>query len=301
MQEASQQPQNSTGFAMRARDIDAGDGKARIYFLVCEPLERAGFVNAFSTRGGGVSKLPSDALNLAYFKGDDKENVAENRRRFLQAIGAEATTVMTTRQTHSTGRCFVETNEQACGPQPDCDAMTTKLTGVLLAIQTADCLPLLIADPKSGAMAAIHAGWRGTAGRIAERTVADLMLMHGVNPRDCLAAVGPSACAECYEVGEDVIERFKKEFGYWRKLFTNFKEGGKAHLDVRVANVQQLKFCGFGQDRIFSADYCTMHQNELFFSYRREGRFQASGTGRLLSLIGRLPDGSRDLRNASRH
>ncbi len=289
MQEASQQPQNSTGFAMRARDIDTRDGKARIYFLVCEPLERAGFINAFSTRGGGVSKLPSGALNLAYFKGDDKENVAENRRRFLEAIGAEGTTVVTARQTHSTDRCFVETNEQARGPQPDCDAMTTKLTGALLAIQTADCLPVLIADPKSGAMAAIHAGWRGTAGRITERVVADLMLMHGVKPRDCIAALGPSACGECYEVGEDVIERYKKEFGYWRKLLTNSKEGAKAHLDVRAANVQQLKFCGFVEEHIHAADYCTMHQSDLFFSYRREGKLQPSGTGRLLSLIGRLP------------
>lgn len=289
MQEVSQQRQDSTGFAMRARDIHTRDGNARILFLVCEPLERLGFINAFSTRGGGVSKLPVGALNLAYFKGDEKANVAENRRRFIEAIGAEAATVMTARQTHSADRCLVETSEQALGPQPACDAMTTKLTGALLAIQTADCLPVLIGDPKSGAMAAIHAGWRGTAGRITERAMADLMLIHGVNPRDCVAALGPSACLDCYEVGDEVIERYKKEFGYWRKLFSNFKEGGKAHLDVRAANVQQLKFCGVVEDRIHAADFCTMHQGDLFFSYRREGRQQASGTGRLLSLIGRLP------------
>jgi purine-nucleoside/S-methyl-5'-thioadenosine phosphorylase / adenosine deaminase len=275
-------------FVLRERDVATLHGKARIATLVCKPLEHAGFVNAFSTRLGGISKLPDNALNLAYFKGDDKQNVAENRRRFLEAIGAEAATVMTARQTHSTDRCLVETNEQVRGPQPDCDAMTTKLTGVLLAIQTADCLPVLIADPKSGAMAAIHAGWRGTAGRITERVVADLMLTHGVNPRDCIAALGPSACVGCYEVGEDVIERYQKEFGYWRKLFSNFKEGSKAHLDVRAANVQQLKFCGFVEEHIHAADYCTMHQSDLFFSYRREGKLQADGTGRLLSLIGRL-------------
>ena len=274
------------GFVMRERDVDTADGERRIAFLVCEPLERAGFVNGFSTRLGGVSKFASNALNLAYFKSDDKENVAENRRRFLKAIHAEAATVITARQTHSTERCFIETMEQAHGPQPDCDAMTTKLAGVLLAIQTADCLPVLIADTKSGAIAAIHAGWRGTAGRITERTVADLML-NGANPRDCIAALGPAACVECYEVGDDVIERYKKEFGYWRNLFTTFKEGGKAHLDVRAANVQQLKFCGFLQEHIHVAPHCTMHQNELFFSYRREGRVQSSGTGRLLSVIGK--------------
>jgi YfiH family protein len=287
MQELVEETAAETAFVMRDRDVATPHGKTRIATLVCEPLERAGFVNAFTTRLGGVSNFPSNALNLAYFKGDDKENVAENRGRFLKAIDAEAATVITARQTHSTERCFIETMEQASGPQPDCDAMTTKLAGVLLAIQTADCLPVLVGDPKSGAIAAIHAGWRGTAGRITERTVADLMLMHGANPRDCIAALGPAACVECYEVGDDVIQRYKKEFGYWRKLFATFKEGGKAHLDVRAANVQQLKFCGFLQERIHVAPHCTMHQNELFFSYRREGRIQGSGTGRLLSVIGK--------------
>jgi len=275
-------------FVVRERDVATPHGKARIATLVCEPLEQAGFVNAFSTRLGGVSPLPSNALNLAYFRGDERENVTENRRRFLKAIEAENARIVTARQTHSIERYTVETEEQARGPQPDCDAMITKMTDVLLAVQTADCLPVLIGDAKSGAMAAIHAGWRGTAGRITERTIADLMLVHGVNPRDCVAALGPAACAECYEVGEDVIEQYKKEFGYWRNLLMNFKAGGKAHLDIRAANIQQLKFCGFSEDSIHAADYCTMHQNELFFSYRREGKSQPSGVGRSLSVIGKV-------------
>jgi YfiH family protein len=277
-------------FVMRERDVETSTGKARISYLVCEPLEQAGFINAFSTRAGGVSAFPSDALNLAYFKGDIKESVEENRRRFLKALGAEERAVITARQTHSTERCFIEGPEQARGPQPECDAMATKLTNVLLAIQTADCLPVLIADTKSGAMAAIHAGWRGTAGRITERTMADLMQAHGANPRNCIAALGPTACAECYEVGEDVIERYKREFGYWRNLLVDFKEGGKAHLDIRAANIQQLAFCGFTEDRIHVAEYCTMHQNDLFFSYRREARGQPSNVGRLLSVIGKLKE-----------
>lgn len=275
-------------FVMREREVDTPTGKARIAFLVCEPLEQAGFVNAFSTRVGGVSLLPKDDLNLAYFKGDDQASVAENRRRFLQALGAERATIVTAQQTHSSNRVMVESQAQARSPQPDCDAMTTQLRDVLLAIQTADCLPILIADTQSGAVAAIHAGWRGTAGRIAERTLADLMLMHGVNPRNCIAAIGPTACAECYEVGDDVIERYKQEFGYWRNLFVNLKANGKARLDICAANIQQLAFCGFTEDRIHVADYCTMHQNELFFSYRREGKSRPTGTGRLLSVIGKL-------------
>jgi YfiH family protein len=275
-------------FVMRERDVDTPSGKARIALLVCEPLEQAGFVNAFSTRAGGTSLLPKDDLNLAHFKGDDTANVTENRRRFLKALNAEHATIVTARQTHSSNRVMIESPAQAHDTQPDCDAMTTQLRDVLLAIQTADCLPILIGDTQSGTVAAIHAGWRGTAGRIAERTMADLMLVHGVNPRNCIAAIGPTACAECYEVGEDVIERYKKEFGYWRSLFVNHQANGKAHLDIRAANIQQLAFCGFTEDRIHVAEYCTMHQNELFFSYRREGKSRPAGTGRLLSVIGRL-------------
>jgi len=287
MQELGEETTAEADFAMRERDVATTNGKVRIAALVCEPLEQAGFVNAFSTRLGGVSPLPSNSLSLAYFKGDDKDNVTENRRRFLKAIGAERGRIITARQTHSTERCTIESEEQAGGPQPDCDAMITRMTDVLLSVQTADCLPVLIGDTRTGAMAAIHAGWRGTAGRITERTVADLMLVHGVNPRDCVAALGPAACAECYEVGEDVIGRYKKEFGYWRTLLVNFKEGGKAHLDIRAANVQQLRFCGFGEDRIHVANYCSMHQNELFFSYRKEGKGQSPSVGRSLSVIGK--------------
>jgi polyphenol oxidase len=288
MDEATKEVETEEAFVMRERDVDTPTARARVSYLVCEPLEQAGFTNAFSTRMGGVSSFPKDALNLAYFKGDERESVSENRRRFLAALGAEKATIVTARQTHSTERCVIDSTDQARGPQPDCDAMTTKMSNVLLAVQTADCLPVLIADTVNNTVAAIHAGWRGTAGRITERTVADLMLSHGVNPRNCIAALGPTACADCYEVGPDVIERYKKEFGYWKNLLVNFKEGGKAHLDIREANVQQLAFCGFTEDRIHVADYCTMHQNDLFFSYRREGRNQPSSVGRLLSVIGRI-------------
>jgi len=277
-----------SAFVMRNQDVETKDARVTISALVCEPLEQAGFVNAFSTRLGGVSSLPLNALSLSYFKGDSKENTDENRRRFLKAINAEHASIITARQMHSTERCTIESKQEADGPPLECDALISRLKGVLLGIQTADCLPILIADTRSGTVAAIHAGWRGTAGRITERTVSDLMLVHGVNPRDCVAALGPAACVDCYEVGEDVIERYKKEFGYWRNLLVNFKDNGKAHLDVRAANIQQLRFCGFGEDRMHSAEYCTMHQNDLFFSYRRESKGEPSGVGRCLSVIGKL-------------
>jgi len=275
-------------FSLRERDVETPDGPVRLAYVTCEPLAEAGFTNAFSTRRGGVSPLPHDALNLTSFKGDTPDNVAENRRRFLRAIDAEGAPIVTARQTHSSDRCFIKSVEQAHGFANECDALMTRLGGVLLGIQTADCLPILIGDAQAGVMAAIHAGWRGTAARITERTVADLVLQHGVSPRNCIAALGPVACQQCYEVGEEVIERFKSEFRYWPSLLVNFKEGGKAYLDVRAANRQQLLFCGFAEDSIYVADYCTMHQNDLFFSHRCEGRASANGAGRLLSVIGKL-------------
>lgn len=288
MEQPSRESIDADAFVMRETGVEAPNIVARIAYLACLPLEKAGFLNAFSTRVGGTSPLPSNSLNLTHFKGDAKENVTENRRRFLKAIGAEGSALVTVRQTHSTERCTIESREQAHEPPLECDAMITRVTDLLLAVQTADCLPVLIGDTKTRTMAAVHAGWRGTAGRITERTIADLMLVHGVNPRDCIAALGPAACADCYEVGEDVIDRYKKEFGYWRNILVNFKENDKANLDIRAANIQQLVFCGFSEDRIHVADYCTMHQNELFFSYRREGKARPSGVGRLLSVIGKV-------------
>jgi YfiH family protein len=277
---------NDEAFSLRESEVESANGAARISYIVCEPLEEAGFINAFSTRLGGVSQLPKEALNLTNFKGDSSENVAENRRRFLKAIGAEGMPLITARQTHSIERCFIESAKQAQEKTPDCDAMTARARGILLAIQTADCLPVLIADTQTGAMAAIHAGWRGTAGRITERTVADLM-RQGVNTKNCLAAIGPTACAACYEVGTDVIDKYKNEFRYWKHLLVNFKEDGKAHLDIRAANVQQLAYCGFDEEQIFVAPYCTMHQNEMFFSYRKEAGGEPLKVGRLLSVIGK--------------
>jgi YfiH family protein len=272
---------------MERRQISTPAGKTRITYLVCEPLERAGFLNAFSTRVGGVSKLASGALSLGFSRTDGAENVEENRRRFLSAIGAEGWSIKTMRQTHSADRYLVETAIEPGNSEPTSDALLARADGVLLGVQTADCLSILVGDPKTGAMAAIHAGWRGTAARIAERTIADLMRNLGVNPRDAVAALGPVACGRCYEVGPDVIERFREEFGYWKRLIKPIGSADKAYLDIRAANIQQLEFCGFDPDRIHVAPYCTIHQNELFFSYRLEGGGGTRPVGRLLSVIGR--------------
>ena len=254
-------------------------------------MEHAGFVAAFSTRLGGVSLFEPGGLSLGYGKGDPSENVDENRRRFLAALGSTNYRLVTARQIHSADRCVIKDGTSPRdNPNLKCDALLTRDRDVLLGIQTADCLPILIADPKTQAIAGVHAGWRGTSARIVERTIADLMRDFGVNPRTCLAALGPSACVECYEVGSDVIGVYKKEFGYWKKLLRGHHSPDKAYLDVAAANIQQMEFCGIGRDRIYVSSLCTMHDNELFFSYRKEGKAGTAVVGRSLSVIGRMPE-----------
>ncbi|HEY6328249.1 MAG TPA: peptidoglycan editing factor PgeF [Blastocatellia bacterium] len=252
-------------------------------FVSCAPLKEAGFIAAFSSRLGGTSAFTPGGLSLGYSPADSRENVDENRRRFLKAIGAPGCKLITARQTHSADRCVVEAKET--GAEYKCDALLARAPGVLLGIQTADCLPVLIADPKTGAVAAIHAGWRGTADRITERAIADLMRVFGVNPRTCVAALGPAACVECYEVGPDVIDTYKRQFGYWKHLLRGHGDPAKAYLDIHAANIQQMMFCGIGSERIHTAPFCTMHNNDLFFSHRKESQGGKKQVGRLLSVI----------------
>jgi polyphenol oxidase len=244
--------------------------KSELVYFTCDALEKAGFLNAFSTRLGGVSPMPQHALNLGP-KQDTPENYAENLRRFLDAIDATGWPLETANQTHSDIRLHVDHI-----PHREGDALITRQSKVLVGVKTADCLPVLIADPKTGAMAAVHAGWRGTLARIAEKTVADLTK----NPGDCIAALGPGACGQCYEVGPDVAQAFPADF---LKPISD----KKSMLDVTAANRAQLEAAGLKPANIHAAPACTMHQNELFFSHRIEAHLASAG-GRSLSVIGRV-------------
>lgn len=280
----------SLPFELRERIIESRNSKITLAYLVCLPLEKAGFLNAFSTRWGGVSPLPENALHLSY-KNDALENVRENRKRFLKAIHADSFRVATTQQTHSDTIVTIDeptlhSIHEEEQKEPIGDALISQLTNVLLGVKTADCLSLLIADPKTKTVAAVHAGWKSTLNRIVEKTIAKLIEVYAVDPSDCLAAMGPAACKDCYEVGSDVIEPFKKEFSYSDDLFHAHAESKeKAYLDVRLANALQLVSSGISPLNIFGAEECNMHQNELFFSHRKEGASSKAGRG--LSVIGK--------------
>ena len=145
--------------------------------------------------------MPDSALNLGFFGGDNPENVLENRKRFLHAINADGWPIVTGKQVHSADLRIVKTECETLKPVQDGDGILSKLPGVFAGIFTADCTPVLIGDPISRSFAAIHAGWRGTVAGIVEHALAALEQEMGVDPQNCIAAIGPAAGSCCYEVG----------------------------------------------------------------------------------------------------
>lgn len=264
------------GFGWRERD--------RVRALSCLALERDGFTNGFSTRMGGTSPMPQDALNLAGFHEDAAENIHENRRRFLRLFDGDwqLTAVW---QMHSADVRTVRDREDARSDEERCDALTTNARGILLAVKSADCVPVILGDSRTGACAAAHAGWRGTVARIVERTLERMSREYGTRAEDVRAAIGPAAGACCYEVGAEVIEAFRSNFEDADSLFQPTREG-HALIDLQRANRSQLIQSGVEPERIHTAPFCTMCRTDLFFSYRREKSVHGR-VGRLMSVIGR--------------
>lgn len=258
--------------------------------LICTPLEQDGFTNAFSTRLGGVSSMPENSLSLAGFNEDDAENIYENRRRFLKLFKGNWT-LTGCWQTHSADVRVVQTEHEA-QPNPDalgddvyCDALVSNTPKILLAVKTADCVPILLGDSKTGAFAAVHAGWRGTSSTIVVNAISQLRNEYGVRTHDMRAAIGPAANACCYEVGSEVITLFSERFPQSDHLFTPTRDG-HARIDLHRANREQLIDAGLSPDRIHIVPLCTMDRTDLFFSYRREKQ-EHGRVGRLMSVIGR--------------
>ncbi len=257
-----------------------------LQLLVCEPIEKLGFKNAFSTRVGGVSPLPENALSLGNFSQDERPNVIENRRRFLAALAASDWTLVTARQIHSADVRLVRDEDDARREPAACDALLTGVARTLLAVQTADCLPVLIADERTGAFAAVHAGWRGTLAGIVARTIERMQQEHDSRPADLHAALGPSISAAVFEVGSEVLDQFRRAFSYAEEFICDLQPNGKGNLDLNLANTRQLVDCGLSADRIYDSGLCTYLRNDLFFSYRRECGAEQP-VGRLMGVIGR--------------
>ncbi|MFL6230770.1 MAG: peptidoglycan editing factor PgeF [Pyrinomonadaceae bacterium] len=262
-------------------------GEGGVRPLSCRALDTAGFANAFSTRLGGCSPFPENDLNLAGFDEDSAENIYENRRRFLSVFTGEWA-LEACWQVHGTSMRTVRetTAPNARGEADRCDALVTNLPRVLVGVKTADCVPVVLGDTRTGACAAVHAGWRGTSQSIVARALERMRAEYGTRAGEVFAAIGPAALGCCYEVGAEVLEVFKENFpADADQLFTPTREG-HARVDLHEANRRQLLDAGVAAENIYAAPLCTMCRTDLFFSYRREKKVHGR-TGRLLSVVGR--------------
>lgn len=232
-----------------------------------------GVKNAFTTRQGGSSKGIFESLNLSYTRGDDPEAVTENYRRVAAAMGGTLSDIVCSDQTHTTNVLRVD---RSCGgygvmrerPYTDVDGLVTNDPGVILATFYADCVPLYFVDPKHRAIGLSHSGWRGTVGRMGAATLAKMKEEFGTDPKDVLAAVGPSICQDCYEVSEDVASAFATEFAGHEKEILLDKGNGKYQLDLWRSNAIVLQEAGIQKEHLAVTNLCTCCNPKLLFSHR---------------------------------
>ncbi len=250
-----------------------------VEFLRSPLLEELAFLrHGFSTRRGGVSEGGFRSLNLGRARGEVPENVAENRRRFFEAADFPAERLVEVKQVHGCDVLVAEDvspDEKACG-----DALVTNVPGLGVAVQTADCIPVLIADARKMVVAAVHAGRKGVAGGVLPGTIERMREEYGCEPRDMRAALGPAISGERYEVGEECLPPFRERHRNWRD-FTTPLGRGKWLLDLPLVARLQLASAGIPESRIGAPGPCTFSESSRFFSYRRDG----PPTGRLLSAI----------------
>jgi YfiH family protein len=264
-------------------------------------------VHAFSTRSGGVSRCyGGSALNLGFTPQDSRAAVERNRELFLKELGAisgrRTWPLIVLRQIHSD---LIHRVDRMPEHPLAGDGIITDTPGLLVAVQTADCLPIILVDTKRRAIGVFHAGWRGTVKRIAEKGVGEMRKHFGSNPGNLLAAIGPGVQGCCYEVGEEVRTKFERQFAYAASLFREVKESdpvrekypllfltarapghselpAKLFLDLVEANQRQLLDAGVLRKNIEASAPCTACHTDLLFSFRAE----KGVTGRMMAAAG---------------
>lgn len=289
--------------------------KTKLNILRAQNLEEfLWLVHGFSTRTGGFSRAYGKGdLNLGFTKDDARPTVERNRAAFLRELsaanssggrskGSSTHPLVTLRQVHSDIIHHVDSEPDAALTG---DGLITATPGLLLGIQTADCLPIILVDPKSRSVGVFHTGWRGTVKRIVEKGVGEMQRWFGTRTGDLKAAIGPGIGGCCYEVGEEVRTQFESQFSYAASLFREVKESDpvrekypllfltarapghgelppKIFLDLVEANRQQLLAAGVKAKSIEALSLCTNCRVDLLFSYRAE----KGKTGRMMAVAG---------------
>ncbi len=255
--------------------------KQGVTFFQSDGMAAAGgVVHGFSTRKGGVSQGMWESLNLGPSRGDDPDHVRENYRRFFAAIGADGGKLAVTNQVHGGVVRTVTTADLRGGPCEkaayEADGLMTDLPGVALTIYSADCIPILFYDPVRRAVAAVHAGWRGTAAGIASAAVERMRDVYGCDPADILAAVGPGIGPDCFETHEDVPNAMTAALSTAVLRHIRIKENGKFAVDLKNINAMRLEQAGLDPDHIAVSDLCTSCHPEMFWSHRKLGTNRGS-------------------------
>ena len=253
------------------------DGLVRLTAPVFDA--RDWLTHGFTTRLGGVSEGEIGSMNLSFTRGDREENVRENYRRLAEAVGFDPGRLVMTFQTHTANVRIVTAEDAGKGYDRergyvDVDGLVTDVPGLTLACYGADCMTLLAADPVRRVVGCAHSGWRGTVADIAGNLVRTMAEHYGSDPGDILAAIGPSICGDCYEVGREVVDCFASAYPEDKHAGLFWKnDNGAYQLDLWQACRLNFERAGISGQHICVTDYCTRCNPQLFFSHRiQKGR-----------------------------
>ncbi len=265
--------------------------KNHVPYIQFKNLSATGIVkHGFSTRKGGVSTGIFSSMNLNFKRGDDPDAVMENYRRIAAALDIRVEDMVLSDQTHTTNVRVITEEDRGKGilkPQDyrDVDGMITNVPGLVLVTSYADCVPLYFVDPVRKAIGLSHSGWKGTVGHIGQKTVWKMHEVYGSEPKDIVAAIGPSICQSCYEVSEDVAEAFRANFTDNEAEDILLDKGnGKYQLDLWKANWYVLTDAGILPEHLSVTDLCTACHPDLLWSHRKTNG-QRGGLSAFLSLI----------------
>lgn len=246
----------------------------KIEYLAAEEISA---VHCFTTRLGGVSQGYLSSMNLGTRRGDDPKNVLENYRILGNALGFQPEKLVLTRQTHTDIVTVVGDREKGAGlfapDLPECDALITNTPGIGLVVFTADCTPIFLWDPVTGAVGAVHAGWRGTASGIVKKTVEAMGKAYGCKPENIIAAIGPNIGVCCFETDADVPQAMTEALGESVQAYIHPK-GKKFYVNLKEINAWLLRQAGVKQIAIAGA--CTACEPDKFWSHRRVGNQRGS-------------------------
>ena len=265
--------------------------KNHVPYIQFKNLSATGIVkHGFSTRKGGVSTGIFSSMNLNFKRGDDPDAVLENYHRMAAALNMRVEDMVLSDQTHTTNVRVITEEDRGKGilrPQDysDVDGMITNVPEIVLVTSYADCVPLYFVDPVRKAIGLSHSGWKGTVGHIGQKAVEKMHEVYGSEPKDIVAAIGPSICQSCYEVSDDVAEAFRANFTADEAADILLDKGnGKYQLDLWKANWYVLTDAGILPEHLSVTDLCTACHPDLLWSHRKTNG-QRGGLSAFLSLI----------------